>query len=173
MPPSTSWNTVTVTGTYRHLDGSAKSGSVKFTVTSRIVAAGDKVIFPAGASVSVNLDNAGHFSVALPATDDPDISPVAWTYRVEETFADGGNATYALSVPLASAGAGIDLTSVVVPSAAIPDTAPQLRGIPGGVAALDPSGQVIDGAGNPVAGQLLAGYYAVQVDLSGVPYIIV
>lgn len=102
---------VTVTGRYVYLDGTPVQGSVKFT--GKVVAtsaATDTIIVPA--TVVANLDENGEISVDLPATDDPDIAPGGWTYKVTETFPKGGGRTFEMDVPIAAAGLGIDLSDV-------------------------------------------------------------
>jgi peptidoglycan/xylan/chitin deacetylase (PgdA/CDA1 family) len=99
LPPGLS--TVTVTGTYKHPDGTPYSGRIVFkpepgTLTS---AAHDTLIV---GDAEVALDNNGSFSIALLATDDPDVTPVGWTYRVTERWYDAPGRSYPLSLPAAA-----------------------------------------------------------------------
>lgn len=109
MPVTPNWNTVEVRGKYVGTDLAPISGRVIFTPkASRLVdqAALTTVI---GKAISVTLVN-GAFTVELPATDDPDIVPSGFTFAVKEDFT--GGSTYDMSVPLAAAGAGIDIATV-------------------------------------------------------------
>jgi hypothetical protein len=99
LPPGLS--TVTVTGTYKHPDGTPYSGRIVFqpepgTLTS---AAHDTLIV---GDAEVVLDNNGTFTVSLLATDDPDVTPVGWTYRVTERWYDAPGRSYPLSLPAAT-----------------------------------------------------------------------
>ena len=105
------YNTVNVRGRYVYLDGTPVQGSIRFT--GKVVAtsaATDTIIVPA--SITVQLDANGQFSVDLPATDDPDILPGGWTYRVTEQFTGGGGRTFEMDVPIAAQATGIDLSDV-------------------------------------------------------------
>lgn len=118
MPtPSPSWNTVRVYGTWRNHDGSKKAGKYTVTMPVRVTNATDDVIFPAG-TFGDSLDTANNsqpsMSVQVPASDDPDNTPSGWQVTVNVTFTDGATPEkYTLSVPLASAGPGINLRTVV------------------------------------------------------------
>lgn len=102
-------STVTVSGTYVDLQGTAIAGQVKFTPRSVLIdSAFDQIIIPN--TITVTLDANGSFSVALPATDDPDITPTGFTYRVEESFSGGRQ--YDISIPRLSAGSAINLADV-------------------------------------------------------------
>jgi hypothetical protein len=52
-------------------------------------------------SVTTTLDSDGEFSVVLPISDDPDINPALFTYRVEEAFIGGRTYTVTLLGSLA------------------------------------------------------------------------
>ncbi|MFJ2961186.1 hypothetical protein ACIPIC_02615 [Streptomyces collinus] len=90
-----------MTGTYKHPDGTPYSGRIVFqpepgTLTS---AAHDTLIV---GDAEVVLDNNGAFTVSLLATDDPDVTPVGWTYRVTERWYDAPGRSYPLSLPAAT-----------------------------------------------------------------------
>lgn len=110
------YNVIQVRGKYVYLDGSGASGSVKFTgKTVTVSTANDTIIVPT--TITVNLV-AGAFTVNLPATDDPDITPTGWTYEVTEMLSGGGGRTYDIAVPISALSTGIDLSDVApaVPS---------------------------------------------------------
>jgi len=107
------YNTVTVKGKYVYLDGNPAEGSVKFTGKAVAISnATATVVLPT--TIQVNLVD-GQFQVELPATDDPDVLPNGWTYKVEETFTRGSGRTFEMELPLAAqASGGVDL-SIVAP----------------------------------------------------------
>jgi microcystin-dependent protein len=79
----------TIVGQYLDLAGHAVVGSLTFTMSPTAVldAANNLVIVPKVFSVA--LDSVGSFTITLPATDDPDINPMDWTYAVSENFVGG------------------------------------------------------------------------------------
>lgn len=92
------FNTVALSGQYVNLDGSPVAGYLTFTPSPTILraAASKDLIVPV--VINVPLDGTGHFSVNLPATDDPDINPDGWTYQVLEGF--GNRRTYSVQILL-------------------------------------------------------------------------
>jgi hypothetical protein len=111
--PSPNWNTVPVFATWLNLDGSPKTGSIKFTVAERVYANTDDIIFPGGDSVSVDLVK-GSIAVDFPAVDDPDISPNDWSVKVEEKFPDNSGATYYIQPKLSDLPTGVNLNQIFV-----------------------------------------------------------
>lgn len=112
MPLTPNWNLIQVVGTYVDMSGNPMSGTVTFTPDVSVTIAEDSVykqlIVPL--TISATLDGSGHFSVNLPASDDPDITPRGWTYNVVETM---GSFTrkYAITVPVSTVGP-LDLSTV-------------------------------------------------------------
>jgi hypothetical protein len=91
-------STVTVGGQYVDVAGNPIAGQVKFTPRAILVdTSGDQVIV--NRTITVDLDANGEFAVVLPVTDDTDISPVNFTYRVEEAFS--GGRVYDITLPSA------------------------------------------------------------------------
>jgi hypothetical protein len=111
--PSPNWNTVPVFATWRNLDGSPKTGSIKFTILERVYANTDDIIFPGGDSLVVDLIK-GSINVNFPAVDDPDISPNDWSVKVEEKFPDGSGATYYIQPKLTDLPIGLNLSKNIV-----------------------------------------------------------
>ena len=100
-------STTTVTGEYVDVQGNPIAGQVKFTPRPVLIdGVANQIIIPR--TIIATLDNTGSFSVTLPVTDDDDLSPVNWTYQVEEAFV--GGRTYDITIPT---GASIDLADVV------------------------------------------------------------
>jgi hypothetical protein len=107
MPLTPNLSTITVTGSYVNAAGAPVSGSVTFTPTVAVVdAAYNQIVVPSPVTVTLA---SGSFSVALPVTDDADLTPSGWTYTVTETFT--GGRTYSISLP-ASLGATVDLADL-------------------------------------------------------------
>ncbi|MFD5711318.1 hypothetical protein ACFWHW_13125 [Streptomyces pharetrae] len=110
MPLPSDFNTVTITGRYIDLAGNALAGTVTFTSSTTVVDASVPVtIMPV--PIVATLDANGAFSIALPATDDPDISPTGYTYKVEERFGGKLLRSYNIMVPHGTVGS-IDLSTV-------------------------------------------------------------
>ncbi|WP_432131249.1 hypothetical protein [Streptomyces tendae] len=104
------FDTITVTGKYVDLLGNAQSGTVTFTSSTTVVDASALVtIVPV--PITATLDSNGAFSISLPATDDPDISPNGYTYKVEERFGGKSLRTYNIIVPYSTVG-NLDLSTV-------------------------------------------------------------
>lgn len=81
-------STVTVGGQYVDVAGNPIAGQVRFTPRTVLVdGVANQIVIPA--TITVDLDATGTFTVILPATNDADLSPVNWTYRVEEAFSGG------------------------------------------------------------------------------------
>jgi len=88
-----SLTTVTVTGTYTDGEGTPLTGTVRFTPNATLTdTTDDQVISPV--PVIVTLDSAGHFSVPLYATDNPDLSPSGWAWQVTEMIAETPKRTW-------------------------------------------------------------------------------
>jgi hypothetical protein len=58
--------------------------------------AGFKTVVPRGLQIALDVN--GSFSLVVPATDDPDVSPVDWTYYITENFP--GGRTYDIEAPM-------------------------------------------------------------------------
>lgn len=88
MALSVDLSTITLTGTYLSVVGTPISGSVRFTAQS-IIKDTDQNQIIINNGVTATLDANGSFSVVLPITDDTDVAPVPFAYRVEELFSGG------------------------------------------------------------------------------------
>lgn len=104
--------TVTVSGTYVDIQGNPIAGQVNFTPRAILTDASYNQIVIAK-TISVTLDANGSFSATLPVTDDASLTPVNFTYSVEEAFV--GGRIYDISIP--SASASLNLADVVPSSA--------------------------------------------------------
>lgn len=91
--------TVTIAGTYVDIEGNPIAGQVKFTPRAIIKdTSANQVIIPR--VISATLDATGSFSVVIPATNDADVTPINFTYGVEEAFT--GGRTFDIAVPAGS-----------------------------------------------------------------------
>lgn len=98
---------ITVTGQYLDFQGQAIDGQVKFYPSQVLIdSAADRIIIPT--VITEDLVN-GAFSVSIPITNDPDVSPLNYTYLYEESF-EGGS-TYRISLP-SSLGGSVDISDL-------------------------------------------------------------
>ena len=130
-------STVTLTGRYLDASGAPVRGSVTFTLALTLANASAATFIIPTAYTTV-LDATGSFSVALPATNDPDVAPSGWTWEVAENFDDGR--TFLISLP-ANLAPTVDLSTL---APALPSPAPTYSyvltsaiGVATGVAPLD------------------------------------
>lgn len=120
------------------------NGKVKFVATQVVTCAGGTYVpEPITAEVVDGVMEA----VSLPSTDDADISPTGWTWRVIPQLAPDGPLPFDITVP--AAGGTINLATVVPVGTPAPVTPTQYvplsqRGTAGGVATLDGSTLVPD-----------------------------
>lgn len=104
-PPS--WRKSTLRGKFVGTDGVVQVGTLTFTQSpAAVTVPADDVIVPAR-PLTAQLDSTGAFTLVVPASDDPSITPNGWTYIVVENW-DGGR-TYPVEAPL---GQIVDLNDV-------------------------------------------------------------
>lgn len=102
--------TITVTGSFPNpAGGSARAGRVVFTPSARLVDSTQKAIYSGAGPVVLGVD--GKFSISLLATDDPDVQPTGWRWRVDEQPSGGTRAIYWIELP-ASLGPTVDLSTI-------------------------------------------------------------
>lgn len=154
MPaPTPSWNLVRCYGTWNNQDGTKKQGSYRVTIPQRVTSAVDDAVIPPGifASGALNTGTGPSLDVQIPATDDPDISPVGFSVQIEVMFSDG-TASETFFVKPSVSGPAVNLRQYALPSGVpVPETLLH-RGVPGGLAELDRDGDVINAAGQKVVG---------------------
>jgi hypothetical protein len=104
------YQTGTVTGSFVDTDGDPVAGFIRFTPSAPtlVSAATDTIIV--SRPIKVQLED-GEFTVALPATNDAQITPTGFTYKVEEVFRDLPGRSYNIAVPVGSTN---DLSDVAV-----------------------------------------------------------
>lgn len=122
-----------------------------FTFTTPGPLLGETFVAPFSVRMELDADGAG--SVQLPATDDPQWSPVGWEYTVRgRVNGQSVNGTVQLSYLSVSA----DLADLFQPDGTAEQGVSYLltsrRGVAGGVAGLDSDGDVIDADGEKVGG---------------------
>lgn len=95
-------STVTLSGTFLQLDGTAAVGSVSFSTKQALADGTGDVILPKG-GISAELDEDGAFEVVLPATDESDLNPTSFTYVVvEQLTTPKATRSYEIELPAAS-----------------------------------------------------------------------
>jgi hypothetical protein len=98
---------ITITGQYLDFTGGAIDGQVKIYPSQVLIdALADRIIIPS--TITKDLVN-GSFSVTVPVTDDPDVSPLNYFYYFEEAFS--GGTTYIIHLP-STLGSSVDITDV-------------------------------------------------------------
>ena len=113
MPLPGAISTGTVVGTFLSADGDPLTGKVTLTPEIYLRGAGVTVV----PEPEVLTLTAGAVSKVVAATDDTDLQPAGWRYRVREDIATQRPRTYFIQVP---AGATVDLSSVA--HAEVPST---------------------------------------------------
>lgn len=155
--------TVTVFGHYDLLDAADTPAQGTVTFGLKLPGAfltdiaGSQIIVPK--KIVATLDGSGDFSVAVPVTDDPNILPVGFTWRVTEHILGAKNQrkSFDIEVPLASPGGLLDL-STVAPVVAVPAVqtyvlVPAFNLLAGRVTALEAGGSGLPAGGT--AGQVV------------------
>lgn len=118
--------TITVTGTFKKLDGTNRTGTVKFRPTASMTdKAGNLIMSRSWTSTTIA---SGAISVVLYATDDTTTAPDDLLYEVRVDYTDDGtHETFFVAVPAASSGGTFDLSdrtaSYGVPVSPIPSVA--------------------------------------------------
>lgn len=105
-----SLSTVTVIGTYVDLLGNPVRGSLSIRPQTILKESTEKVaIIPV--VIQKNFDATGFFSVELPVTNDPDVSPQPFIYEIEENFS--GGRIFNIALPLSVAGTTQNLADLL------------------------------------------------------------
>jgi hypothetical protein len=128
------------------------SGTVSFRIEQHLRDTTDNVLL-APTTLTATLDDAGEFTISLPATDDPDVTPQGWTYVV--TIAtDAIQDTWRISVPAATVGTLelADVAPAITPPALVTYLLASTVGQVGGPAGPLDSGGLIPSAQIPGGG---------------------
>lgn len=116
---------VEVRAAYVDLAGEPVSGHLEFTITPAALIAIPELVFVMPRMLRADIDpETGRVSVTLPATDDPDVTPTAFTYQVAEKLVGVVGRTYSIAVPIAARNKGIDLAAaeLAAVSSGVPQT---------------------------------------------------
>lgn len=92
--------TVTVSGMFLTPDGAPRTGTIRFRPEPAVLTSAAHGVIMLG-TITAQPDDTGHAEATLLATDDPDVTPTDWTYRVTEAWYDAPGRSYPLSLPLA------------------------------------------------------------------------
>lgn len=115
MPFPVGASIITVTGTFPvPVAGTARAGTVVFTPSTVLVDSTQKAIYSGAGTVT--LDAQGKFSTTLLCTDDTDVQPQGWRWRVDEQPTSGRRRTYWVALP-STLGATVDLSALAPVSA--------------------------------------------------------
>ena len=87
----------TITGKFVDILGNPVTGSIEFVPSAAALVNKTNKIIVMPKTITIPLSATGAFTVTLPATDDPDIDPENWTYKVTEKFT--GGRTYNIAAP--------------------------------------------------------------------------
>lgn len=110
MSLPTTLSTTTVQGTYVDLLGNPVRGSITWSPQTILKEkTQNKIIIPA--SIVKTFDATGSFSITLPVSNDPDVTPQPFVYIATENF--GGGRTIEISLPVESAGTTINLADLL------------------------------------------------------------
>lgn len=159
LPPGLS--TVTVTGTYKHPDGTPLIGRVIFRPEPEILTSASYGTLVLGTVEGV-LDTNGTFTATLLATDDPDVSPIGWTYRVTERWYDTVGRDYPIALPQAAP--NVDIADIA-PTAPTVGTYIVVTGPAGAAGAAGPPGPKGDKGDPGVSGGSPIVSYDGRIDL--------
>jgi len=107
--PTPNYDLVRVRGTYRNPDGSNAVGSVRFLPTVVVRDVVTNIIVVPGKPLIFDLVN-GELDRFIPATDDPDLTPTGWVYKVHEKVPGGRK--FDMEAPIATNPGGIFMASV-------------------------------------------------------------
>lgn len=113
MAFAANWNLVPVSGRYLEIDGTPAVGYVVFKPTPVRMQDAKALVTILQSEFFVQLGGDGSFKVKLPATDDPDITPLDFTYQVSEHFEGAPDNTWHAKIPLVYANLGVDISSLV------------------------------------------------------------
>lgn len=117
MALPSNFDTVTIKGTYMNFTGEPITGSISFLPTAQHIKHTDTDTIILATKIETLVGADGTFSVVLPITNDPDVTP-SFQYSVTETVA-GVTRKYNIEIDVVLAGQIIDLADLV-PVGALP-----------------------------------------------------
>lgn len=151
------WDKTRIYATWYTHAGTRIPGSYVVHMPVRVTVEDGDAIVPAGIYAQGDLvtasENVPALDVMVPANNDPDVTPLGWQIRIDVTLAPPGGAKiterYVIDTPV---GGEVNLRTIPLAQTIPPTQTMLLRGVAGGVAALDSQGRVVDADGNPVTG---------------------
>lgn len=95
----TNYGASRLTGKFMDLQGQPIRG--RLVITANVISVADiaNSLTIIATPRTVLLDNSGSFDIFLPATNDPDVNPSGWNYKVVEQWDGGGGRTYNIDAP--------------------------------------------------------------------------
>lgn len=106
------YSTVPVFGRYIDFAGAPAQGTVTFEPSLKYVKDPGADVLILSTALVATLDGTGAFSIEIPATDDPDVTPSGFTWNVTEHLNGRTWRTFSISVPQDTPAPGIDLVTV-------------------------------------------------------------
>jgi len=106
------WQTVTMRIRLAATNGNLPDGKITFRPRAHRVVDADARTMIVGTVITARIFE-GVGQVELPATDDPDISNIGWSYQVIEALDPGGTHTWELEVPISAYETGLDYALLV------------------------------------------------------------
>lgn len=171
MTLPTDYSTVPVHGKWTKLDGTAETGRVKFQPTiARLVDAAQATIIM-GDPWLIELDASGEVSLALPATDDPDVTGTPFVYAVTVTLSDSSYGFF-LAVPQDTVGTIelASLSSATVPAIPVSPYVQSINGHSGVLTSADLGS--LPTSGGTLTGQLVLAPGVVSAGQTGTPAVV-
>lgn len=110
MPLPGNITTRTLTGTYTAPTGGPGAGTVIIDTLPQVLTDATAPAFIAGAT-TLDVDLTGHITVTLPCTDDPDLSPTGWVYRITENIVGRPQRVYYIPLVYGD-GSPVDLAEI-------------------------------------------------------------
>ncbi|MER6236549.1 hypothetical protein ABT185_10845 [Streptomyces clavifer] len=112
MALPTNYSTVTVFGRYIDFGGTPAQGTVTFAPSLKYVKDPGANVLILSTELVATLDGTGAFSIEIPATDDPDVTPNGFTWSITEHLNGRTWRTFSISVPQDTPDPGIDMVAV-------------------------------------------------------------
>lgn len=119
--PSASWTMIELRWKFVNVDGTIPTGFIEaLPYVQKFVVTGDPGLEVLGIKpilAKVGFD--GTASMSVPASDDTDVSPNGFTYRITERILGFPETSYHIEAPIAKAGTGIDVSNISPISASL------------------------------------------------------
>lgn len=155
--PLSAWDKTRVYGTWYTHDGTRVPGTYTVSMPVRVTVEAGEAIVPAAVYQAGDLytdsDIRPALDVMVPANNDPDVTPLGWqlvvTVRLTPPRESPIIEQYVIDTPVDGE---VNLRTIPLAQTIPPTQTMLLRGVAGGVAALNSDGQVVDAEGNVIGG---------------------